>query len=156
MLIGALAVDLDLKDIETSKMLYPNDGLYQIAAKAKQSNLSVFGMPVMIRARESMGRSVESLGLVACDGAFDRRLPLARDAGAFRIRGWAFNRARATTPSEVYFANPAGIVIGVGLAGEERKDVARAVGDERAVDSGFEGFVRAGNDVPIKLYLHTD
>jgi hypothetical protein len=152
MMLGVLALDLGVKDNETGKFLLREERLQDIAEEAKDRNLSVFALPVMVRAREAMGRSASSLGLIECDGASDQRHLIAEDGGAFRVLGWAFDRKADRTPPEVYFVNAEGRVIGVGLTGETRQDVVKHVRSERASDSGMEGFMRTPVNVPIKLY----
>ncbi|HUR28007.1 MAG TPA: hypothetical protein VM509_07465, partial [Planctomycetota bacterium] len=139
--MSALALDLGVRDQERLIVLYPDDSVLKTAIPAKQQNLSVFGLPEMIRAREYQGRSIESLGLVECVGSLDLRRALPKHPGVSFATGWVFDKTNGRVPEDVYFADENNDVIGVAFTGGARPDIRRVV-DPRAVQCGFNGYVR--------------
>lgn len=76
-----------------------------------------------------------------CRGFFDTTLDARSPAGA-GVSGWAWDLSRDARPSTVLIAGPDGIIRGIATASTSRVDVALAVPEVTAVDSGWFGYSR--------------
>jgi hypothetical protein len=143
-MVAALALDLPVRDLEATNALSPDAGLQKISAEARRRNLSVFALPDLVRARESIGRTAESLDLVRCRGSVDVRQVVATDAGAVKVYGWALHPERERTPPILFLADAGGTVIGAAVPAPSS---AVAGEDPRR----FEGYVRGENPAEIQI-----
>lgn len=141
---AALALNLGVRDSETTKAIYPADepaqvtNVLQRGQMARDANLGVFALPALQATRSAIGKTPEALGLVPCEGKVDLTYDVAADPKFQRISGWTFDAARQSVPSAAFIvAN--GVVVGVGLTGRERPDVERA--KPLAVRAGFGGYM---------------
>lgn len=139
---AALALNLGIRDTQIIGNIYAVDspGFESIVADARSQNLSVFGLPDMVRARRCIGLPARDLGLVECAGHVDGRKPIGGDPAVLRVFGWAFDSTNGRVPALVYFADEHGTVIGAAFSGLPRPDLADI--PAMAKSAGFEGYVR--------------
>ena len=151
--LGALALDLGVKDAEVCQYLYPND-VAHIAATTSEAcaqNLSVFALPDLVLARTSIGRRADAIGLVECTGSVDALVPIPGDPGRFKALGWAFDPDREALPEMVLLADQSGTIIGAAYTGYARVDIAEKFGEARRF-AGIDGYVRRGAVGVIRTY----
>jgi hypothetical protein len=108
------------------------------------ANLSVFSRPPFRTFHVAIGNAPPA-GFSQCQGSVDIRTAIPEDKGYERIDGWAFSAGRV--PHDVLLVEN-GIVVGAGLTGYERMDVARAI-DPAAAKSGFQGYAKVGTKPQI-------
>jgi hypothetical protein len=141
-LIAALALDLGVRDKVVVEATYPFEGVYAIASEAKRRGLSVFALPAFSNARSYLHQQIDALPLRDCLGHIDTRAAIGGDGAVSRVSGWAFDAKQRTIPAEVFFVDASNEVVGVGLTGFPRPDVAHGI-DGKAGLSGFDGYVFA-------------
>lgn len=151
---AALALNLGVRDSETTKAIYPADepaqvtNVLQRGQMARDANLGVFAFPPLRATRSAIGKAPEALGLVPCEGKVDLAYDIAADPKYQRIFGWAFDATLQAVPSATFIVAE-GLVVGVGLTGRDRPDVEQA--KPLAVNAGFGGYMRAGT-VDTRMY----
>src|SRR5208337_2593914 len=124
----ALALDLGVNDKEAIRTIYPDDRIYVTANEAKRRHLSIFGLPVFRNARRYLGEQAATLPLYECQSHVSR------------VEGWAFDGMSEQVPQEVFLVDSNYKVVGVGLTGFPRTDVAQVV-NRKASFSGFDAYV---------------
>lgn len=144
---AALALNLGIRDSETTKAIYPADEAAQVTnvlqrgQMARDANLGVFALPALQVTRLAIGKTPEALDLVSCEGHVDLVYDIAADPKYLRVFGWTFDATRQAVPSAAFIVAK-GLIVGVGLTGRERPDVERA--KPLAVRAGFGGYMLAG------------
>jgi hypothetical protein len=149
--VGALALDLGVHDAAATIVLYPlAPELEETARIARRRNLTIFGLPELVRARTSLGQSASSLGLVPCVGQVESQQALPDDPRALRVQGWAYERATKRVPEWLFLTDEHGIVIGAAVTGGLRSDLGAQ--DERIEHCGFAGYVRSREPRELGIY----
>ena len=156
--VGALALKLNVQDRESIGQIYPTDGdgpyahVRHIARLAGERKLSIMADPGLAAAAAGLGKPAE-VGFHPCAGALDQIDSIKDEQTVLRASGWAFDDAKGMVPSYAFLA-VGGVIEGVAATGRIRRDIVKAE-DERAVKSGFTGFVQASAAQPgvaIKIY----
>jgi hypothetical protein len=148
--IAGLAVRNQVYDYRYTRVIYPNpDELKSLAARAEASGLSIFAPnqfdyplpPATVSASESCIGKIDSIAATATP---DR----------FAATGWIYDPASKRYATSVVIADRDGHVLGTGLAGAQRPELASVTGSKN-VYGGWTGFFRrpngAGND-EVKAY----
>lgn len=145
-----LALDLGVKDDAEISKIYLVDHARLRANDAIRYGLSVFALPSMRSARESIGKSPASLGLAPCQSFVDSVNAIATDSRYVSVKGWAFDSKTQTIPANVFFvAN--GVVTGVAVTGGDRPDVQQAF-SKRAFRAGFDGYALNPEGQKLAVY----
>lgn len=140
--VAALALELGVADPQQINHVYVlNAGLLNIANRATEADLSVFGQYPLKGLRERWsGRYTPPAETTSCQGSLDSIEVIEREPDALRINGWIFNPAEENVPSRVIVTDRLGRIIGFALTGQPRPDVEAAV--HQAADlSGFRGYI---------------
>ena len=139
-MIAALALDLGVNDKEAIRKIFPDDRIYAAASEAKRLHLSIFELPVFRNAKRYLGEQAERLPLHGCQGHIDTIVLVNGVDNVSRVEGWAFDETTERVPQEVFFVDSNDKVVGVGLTGFPRADVAQAVNPKASL-SGFDAYV---------------
>jgi len=123
-MIAALALDLGVNDKEAIRKIFPDDRIYAAASEAKRLHLSIFELPVFRNAKRYLGEQAERLPLHGCQGHIDTIVLVNGVDNVSRVEGWAFDETTERVPQEVFFVDSNDKVVGVGLTGFPRADVA--------------------------------
>jgi hypothetical protein len=139
-MVAALA--LGVRDTAAVGEIYPFDSIYSIASEAKRLGLSIFSLPNLVNAQKYLHQPAKETALSPCRGELDRRA-VTDDAGVSAIGGWAFDGEAGRVPGEVILVDSDNRVVGVGLTGLPRPDLARSVGENVGI-AGFDGYLFDG------------
>jgi hypothetical protein len=142
-MIAALALDLGVRDRQVISTIYPDDRIYATASEAKRRGLSVFSVPTLKNAREYLHQSADAVALRECQGHIDKSTAVGGDGTISRVGGWAFDAEEVRVPEEVFLVDAGNNVVGVGLTGFPRPDVARII-NQKAGFAGFDGYLFGG------------
>lgn len=142
--MGVLALELGVRDEGSISAVFPFiDWVIEIANRASELNLSVFGTQPYIDLRETLHTSVTITAELSCRGSLDEIYHLENDDTWIKVRGWLFDAEGKDIPTVIKFANSDGEIIGYGLTGSRRLDVATEVAQD-AEFSGYLGYVEKG------------
>jgi hypothetical protein len=75
-----------------------------------------------------------------CRGYIDTIVAVGGVSDAFRVAGWAFDETAGHVPQEIFLLDANDKVVGVGMTGLPRADVAQVINRE-ANFSGFDGYI---------------
>ena len=111
------------------------------AALASKGNISIFGILPFSGLLKRLGQRFKSKedAKNSCDGHLDIAMHV-NSTDYLKLEGWIFDRVSQPRPSLLSFYDSAGRIVGFGMVGRSRPDVARVMGD-RASSSGFKGYV---------------
>jgi hypothetical protein len=138
-----LGIALGINDEDSISRVYASiDNLRHGAANAIRYNLSVFALPYLKSAPETIGRHPRDIGLMPCLGNIDHTYPIATDRNHTKLDGWVFDERDHRVPKIAFFVQD-GIITGAAITGTRRPDVASAI-DPGAGKSGFEGYAKVG------------
>lgn len=154
--VAALALELDIADAQQINHIYVlNAGFLNIANRASEENISVFGQyPLKDLREEWQKRYTAPATLPACQGSLDSVNEIEREPDALRINGWIFNPVEETVPSRVTITDSLGRIVGFALTGQPRPDVSAAIHEDAAL-SGFRGYIEPV-DTGTELVFHGD
>lgn len=139
--LGVLALELGIRDEAMIGNFFPSpDYPLAIAEPAKANRLSIFGDYPFEGLSEVQGGTFTAENAAICAGNLDVVFPIDGLKTYIRTRGWLFDPASRTTPKVVTFTDENGLIIGSGLTGQPRPDVANAV-DHNASNAGFGGYI---------------
>lgn len=139
--MAAMALELQVNDQDQIGYVSPAWlGAPQIALAARAQHLSIFGIKPIKDAYLLMGHSMNAGHATACVGNLESVVTLPNDQGYLRVMGWMFSPKPVRAPAAIYLVNESNHVIGVGLIGLAREDVARAQG-KKALYSGFQAYL---------------
>ncbi len=142
--IAALSIELDIPDETYIRTVFPNTAAaMSIGRYASGLNRGVFGTARFRDVAQRIGSAAAPRDTRVCSGSLDRIEPIAGVHKWVRFHGWQFDDQAGRPPSSVDLVDQAGQVVGYGLTGQPRPDVAGAI-DPKALRSGFAGYVRAG------------
>jgi hypothetical protein len=139
--IAGLAVAMGVNDKTQISRVYPSAekalAVGKVAAERRLSYLS----RTEFKNINNIGNQVTGFSEVStiCNGYIDSIEPIEGENNYFRVAGWIFDQSRKTSPSTIWLINQQGIVVGYGLVGQPRPDVANAI-DKKAYFSGFKGY----------------
>ena len=139
---AALALALNVRDAEAVHPLATDDQVFQVARMAVAHQHSVFANDGIRGAEALMGQlDAAKTSINQCQLAFDNMSAVLPQEGSqkmyVRIMGWAIQLPTKETPSIIHVLNEQRHIVGYGLAGQPRPDVAAKVGSQ----SGRSGFV---------------
>lgn len=136
------AIRVGVYDDSALIRLYPAPGdIKAFVPILRRYNLSVFRGDELSELLDTPLAARYVVSPDACRGFFDTTLDARSPAGA-GVSGWAWDLARDARPSTVLIAGPDGIIRGIATASTSRVDVALAVPEVTAVDSGWFGYSR--------------
>ena len=139
--LAAMALELQVNDQDQIGYVAPTWlGAPQIALAARPQHLSIFGMKPIKDAYLLMGQSMNAGHATACAGDLESVMTLPNDRDYLRAIGWIFNSKPVRAPAAIYLVNASNHIIGVGLIGLAREDVARVQG-KKALYSGFQAYL---------------
>ena len=141
--LGALALELQINDEDRILQLYPGPKLaLDLAYQARQQHLSIFGIPPLRDANLLLGQKIKTGLSKQCPGHMDSFDVIPDAPDYVRVDGWLYDGKRVTTPERVILINQTDEILGIGLLGAWRVDVAH-VYSRRALYSGFEAYLSA-------------
>jgi hypothetical protein len=141
--LDALALELQINDGYRILQLYPWPKLgLDIAYQARQQHLSIFGIPPLGDAHLLLGQKIETGVSKPCPGQMDSFYVIPDAPGYVRVDGWLYDGKRVTAPERVVLINQTNEILGIGLLGASRVDLAHVYG-RRALYSGFEAYLSA-------------
>lgn len=113
-----------------------------MAEAARLRGLSVFGQPPLRGLRERIGGKAGALPTANCVAYIDAVAAIHGDARYRAVEGWIYGADTKRAPRAVAFVDAAGTVVGYGVGGNLRPDVAHA---RRVRDgaTGFRGYILA-------------
>jgi hypothetical protein len=142
--VAVVALGVGVHDDEQIRTVYPfPDRVMSIADMAARRRLSVFSMSPYREVRGILGSTQPAVPTQACAGSIDETSQATADARFVRLRGWISDRKTTRGPRPVLFVD-GDKVVGYGVTGQEREDVAAAVG-EGGRYSGFVGYLLDGH-----------
>ncbi len=144
---ASIAMILGVKDDEALKHIFPDPSLPWGARDfLRQNRFSMFSEPHA----QWYGKNIRDQFDVArksrCRGVFDTATSVMSsnsgvDAVQGRVTGWIWDEELASVPSTIVIADEKGVVVGLGLTGYRRPDVAKAIPEIRSAHSGWQGLV---------------
>jgi hypothetical protein len=141
--LGGLALAMGVNDPVQINHVYPfTSHALAIADKAAAQKLTIFGLAPWSTAHQALGTSMPAASLPPCLGHLDGVDAVIGEQRFVRVHGWLFDPSSKTTPDALRFVNARGTVAGFAMTGEERRDVAQAVGRD-ARRAGFLGYFQA-------------
>ncbi len=117
----------------------------------RAQHLSVFSTP---RAGQFGGEFVQlypPANSDGCQGEVNGAIYIGGEAEGLRIFGWAIDRNSAQPVKEAVFASD-GRIVGFGVLGLERPDVAASLRSKRALHSGWVGYAKLTRSRTIDMY----
>jgi len=145
--IGALAIELRIKDEVELSHMYPTTDVVEITAPAADRQRSVFGMFPFKGARAQMGATFAPVALPACQGMLETAESTAGDARFLRVAGWMYGASGKREAQVVRFLDSGGRQVGYALGGQVRADL-RAQIAQAADGAGFRGYLSAAEAGP--------
>jgi hypothetical protein len=150
--LAALALKMQIKDPKQILCVFPDLSVLEIAKRASENNLSIFGTQRFKRV-SLLGQIEPGCSPYApCLGNLDASIFLKDDPSYVKIEGWLYEPNSRTIPFFIHVLNQDNKVIGYALTGGQRKDVKKAI-HSRAYRSGFSGYMLAeyaGKEVILK------
>lgn len=141
--MAVLALELQARDGKQIKTIFPDPQRALVIAKeASVRNLSIFGDYPFRDMREQWGLTVPQQTLPACQGHLDAVEEIDGEGRLIHVYGWMFNVAGKNYPDVIRFLGSQGKVVGYGLTGQPRPDLAKAI-DKKAFRAGFQGYLLA-------------
>lgn len=144
--IAGLAVAMGVNDRPQISRVFPDAGTaISIGRAASERGLSFFSSIEFRNLAAAIGKPLQgfSAALNQCQGYIDHVNPVVGDKNYLRISGWMFNEAQKSPTNTVLVINQQGFVVGFGMFGNPRPDVAKAV-NLKAGNAGFKGYVLKG------------
>ncbi len=140
--IAGLAVAMDVNDQSQISRVFPSaEYVLAIGKTAFERGLSFFSRTEFKNINKLGSQSDGFSGLSSiCEGDIEYIGPVEGENNYLRVVGWIFDQARKKSPSTIWLINQQGIVVGYGLVGQPRPDIANTV-DRRADFSGFKGYL---------------
>jgi len=148
--VAALAAELGISDSHYISTIYPNTEVaMDIASRASMSNLAIFGLEPYRDLRERVGKKTHAAALPDCPGNLERVEAIEGVDAYVRFHGWQFDRNASSNSDRIELINADGELVGYGLFGRPRPDVASAI-DSDAKRSGFTGYILSSAlDIPL-------
>lgn len=145
--VASLALELGVKDAPQIANVSPTADVnwaLSFARKPADLDLSIFGMTPIKNSRERIGTQSTSLTYLpaGCIGKINDVQIIEGDSRYLQVRGWMLNPSNLSVPQSISFIDSQGLVVGIALTGQSRKDVAAEI-NLPVVNSGFKGYLRA-------------
>lgn len=143
--IAALALELGVKDQGQISNIFPSaEWALDIVKVPIQENYSIFGQAPLADLREKMGQTFDekNASQQECKGHLDAVEKIESAPDFLRVRGWLWSDGEKSDAELIALTNSDNQIIGFGLGGQERSDVAQAI-NKKARYSGFKGYVLA-------------
>ena len=142
--LSMLAMSMDIGGEELTKFLYPNDahvrGIFDKHSDRGAAYI-VDGQPYALANR--LGQSITQKPFLTCEGQIDRIWPVR---GGYWVAGWFVTAdghgRQGLERDSLYAVDAAGQVVGAGLKGFSRADVARALPGVKR-NTGFNALIDA-------------
>ena len=135
--LAAIALELNIDDQATLGNIYPNATRVLSLSKVLINNhQSIFGDPIVFGAKALIGRHIDLRTVGTCIGHVDTNTPIAGQTSWRQISGWLYDSKFHRIPKIALEVDSTGMVIGYGLSGMLRPDVANAI-DKHAKFSGY-------------------
>jgi hypothetical protein len=135
-----LAIQMDVQDDQFLGGLYPDPSTP--VAMSRYLWRRGLALPDSVPLR-LLGAPVASVYSIPAKSSLAGRIETIRGAGrAVMVTGWAWDSRAGNSVTGVIFTNPAGVVIGTGLAGLPRPDIRAANWGVPALNSGWHGYAR--------------
>jgi hypothetical protein len=142
--LAALAIELGVKDQpQISNLWFNADATLAVAERAREQNLSIFGMKPLAKLRDRIGRSTESDSNEAriCVGHLDSTIEISKEKRFIKISGWIYDEKNNSELNKILsIVDGGGKIVGFALAGLRRDDVGIAI-NKNARESGFTGYL---------------
>jgi len=146
---AVLALSMGVYDSERVEhigpMLVRDEGFLDLVAPQRTTRRGIFGKFPFSAAIDSLDREMPA----AEEGRYAWHVDLAKPVdgapGFFFFEGWIVDRQEERVPRGFYLLDHEGRVIGFGIAGNPRVDVADYFGTQAFERAGFRGYVRAAD-----------
>lgn len=125
-------------------LYYDAERFHRINLLAIERNLSTANLSSVADTKEFLGKQYISSGNNVCIGYVDnmKTLPLFKGQGqGLRYEGWIYDQATETIPEEIVIVDASQQIVGYGVTGLRRGDVALIHGKE-AAQSGFIAYIK--------------
>lgn len=140
--IAGLAVAIGVNDQLQISRIYPSaERAISIGKAASEQELSYFSRTEYKNIKNAIGKQINGPSEISkvCQGHIDFIEPIENENNYMRVGGWIFNQSENLSPRAIWLIDQKGVVVGYGLVGQPRPDVAEAV-DKKASKSGFKGY----------------
>jgi hypothetical protein len=139
--LAAVAMGLGIADDAQVQIIFPfTENALRLARDAAAANLSIFTAAPWQATPTVIGSSAPALPGVVCRGNIDESREAPSQQDYVRIRGWLDGPAPDTEGGALRVVRD-GKVVGYGLIGHSRPDVAEVTGAAAAARAGFVAYV---------------
>lgn len=143
--LATLALSLEAVDGAVLSSIFPDPLIVaQIGSAARQAGITVVGFPPNRDLQERLGQVATTMSTV-CSGWIDaaERIPTLHGSDLIRITGWSgvLEEAATQTDGRLTFTDSSGVIVGYGVTGFLRTDVADALSRQGLMFSGFAAYV---------------
>ncbi len=149
--VAGLAVRANVYDASYTAVIYPNPAALQaVATRAQAAGLSIFAadQPDYAVPPEDVSASAHCIGKIDSIRA-------TANPDRFAATGWLYDPAGKRYVSSIVIADRSGKVLGTGITGARRPDLAPVTGSKEGY-GGWTGFFRRPTDSEIRLFGRLD
>jgi hypothetical protein len=140
-LVAGLALEMGVRDERQIREVTPRLELtLAVVEKARARELSAFGRRPLQGIRERIGQQHVTLPAAPCRAYIESVAAVPEDERYRSIEGWIYQPDARVAPAEVLLVDATGRLVGYGLTGKWRPDVAQVLGI-RARATGFKGYL---------------
>lgn len=142
--MALLSVKQGIYDNEFTSKIYPSDSiLKKISERGKDLNFPIFSSSSN-EERYSIGNNISFESTFECIGNNEEIVTLV-NKDFYRIKGWVYNpRLKGIFGiDDILVVDDKGKIVGKGLIGQYRPDVADALNRGNAIDAGWQAYVDA-------------
>ncbi len=140
--IAGLAVAIGVNDQLQVGHIYPSaERAISVGKAASEQELSYFSRTEYKNIKNAIGKPINGLSEISkvCQGHIDFIELIENENNHMRVGGWIFNQSENLSPMAIWLIDQKGVVVGYGLVGQPRPDVAEAI-NKKASKSGFKGY----------------
>lgn len=140
--LAVLALEMGIGDDAPISIIYPNTRhVLNIAKRASDEDLGIFGSPRIRGVREQIGQVAPPKETRTCAGQLDRFEIIDDQAEFVRVYGWQFDSRRKSNVSALHFVDENGVIVGAAIFGAASPSITEAYGPA-ARRAGFSGYLR--------------
>ncbi len=140
--LAVLALEMGIGDREPISLIYPHiPPVLDVASRASDADLGIFGWQIYRGVRESIGQTTELPSTKSCTGRLERYDIIDTIDDYVRVYGWQFDSVRKPKTRRVQFVDEHGTIVGAALHGRASPQLEQAYG-RAAARSGFVGYLK--------------
>lgn len=141
--VAVLAMEMGIGDRNPISLIYPHiPPVLDIARRASDADLGIFGRPVYRGVRESIGQTAGISSTKPCSGRLERYEVINGTSDYVRIFGWQFDSTRKPNVPRIQLVDEHGTIVGAALLGRDSPEIKQAYGPA-AARTGFVGYLKA-------------